>query len=99
MTRQYAMNLQNTCERLLSGYLGTDCSVCLSLSRKLKISFHVDDHVLWDMESNSACFIKYFGYYADLTAEIEKISKCVSDYRKHFDDLVWSYEHIKELEE
>lgn len=99
MTRQYAMNLENLCERLLSGYLGRDCYVHLTLSGKLNIRFGVDEYIAWDMESDSACFVKYFGFYADLIDNVANIHKCIHDHRKSFDELVWSYEHIKELEE
>ena len=39
MTKQEAIELENRCDKLMSAYLNTECSVALSLGGKFKVLF------------------------------------------------------------
>lgn len=99
MTKEEAIQLENRCDKIMSGYLGEECVVCLALSGRLKIMFNEGDYVTWNMNANNPAYINYRGFYRDLQKYVNSIKKCISDNFDIFDQLIYSYEHRKELED
>lgn len=99
MTKEEAIKLENRCDKIMSGYLGRECTVSMALSGKLKICFNDGDYITWNMSCNDVNYIHYVGFYYDLVETIGKNKECVNDNRDIFDKLIWSYEYRRELEE
>jgi len=96
MTRQEAMDLETKCDQLMSEYLRTKCNVSLALSGKFKVCFD-DNYITFDKKDMSVVYVNVHGYYSDLKVTVNFIVRCVSENRELFDKLIWSYEHISEL--
>jgi hypothetical protein len=99
MTKEEAIQLENRCDKIMSQYLGEECIVCLALSGRLKIMFNEGDYVTWNMDTNNPAYINYRGFYRDLQKYVKSIKTCISDNFDIFDQLIYSYEHRKELED
>ena len=99
MTKKEAIKLENRCDKIMSGYLGKECTVSLALSGKLKTEFNDGDFVTWNMTTNQVDYVRYIGFYNDLVETVAKIKECLDDNRDIFMNLVWSYSHRDELEE
>lgn len=98
MTKEEALRLENRCDKIMSGYLGRSCTVSLALSGKLKIEFNDGDYITWNMAGNHADYIGYVGFYSNLEDDVNAIRECISDNYDIFSNLIWSYEHRRELE-
>lgn len=98
MTKQEAIKLENKCDKLMSEYLHTECTVSMALTGKLKVKFN-GDYITLDKDFNTASYINFTGFYYDLKDCIDAIVRCVEANRALFDELIWSYEHISSLEE
>lgn len=99
MTKTEAQKLEKRCDKIMSGYLGEECTVCMALSGKLKIIFDDGDYITWSMTSDVIDYVSYCGFYCHLLQKITKVKECVDDNRDMFNQLIWSYEHRSELEE
>lgn len=99
MTKEEAINLENRCDKVMSGYLGECCTVSMSLNGKLKIEFGYGEFITFDIGNNKVIYVSYSGYYSDLLELIPKITECVNENRDIFEKLIWSYGHRRELEE
>ena len=100
MTKAEAQKLEKRCDKIMSGYLGEECTVCMALSGKLKIIFTNDESfVTLNNARNEADYINYTGFYSDLSEKISKVIECVSDNYDIFEYLIWSYENRTELED
>lgn len=99
MTKQEAAKLENRCDKIMSGYLGKECTVSMALSGKLKVEFNDGDFVTWNMEHNDVDYVRYIGFYDELTETVAKIKECLDDNRDIFMNLMWSYSHRSELED
>ena len=99
MTEAEAIELENRCDKIMSGYLGRSCTVSIALSGKLKVEFDDGDYITWKMSSNRVDYINYVGFYSDLEDDINNIQGCISENYDIFKDLMWSYGHRGELEE
>jgi hypothetical protein len=97
MTKQEACNIENMCDSTMSHYLNEECNVSMALTGKLKIQFE-DGYFTLNRDFTSADWINYTGFYDNLQDYIASAIKCVTDHRNLFDRLIWSYEHITELE-
>ena len=97
MTKQEAMELETKCDNLLIQCTGEDCKVSMALTGRLKVYFDANFIVL-NKDYKTVNYLKYTGYYEDLNEYIEKIVKCVNENKELFDQLMWSYEHNRELE-
>ena len=97
MTKQEAIELENKCDKLMSEYLKENCTISMALTGKLKVEFD-GNYITLDKKLGETCYVKYQGYYEDLTDIINKAFFCVEDNEDMFDKLIWSYEHIRELE-
>ena len=101
MTKAEAIELENRCDKIMSGYLGKSCTVSMALSgrSKLKITFGDGDYITWKMLGNHVDYINYVGPYSYLEEDIDNIQYCMNENYDIFKDLMWSYEHRGELEE
>lgn len=99
MTKQEALRLENRGDKIMSGYLGKECTVSLALTGKLKIEFNDGDYITWNMTCNDVDYVSYVGSYDYLVETISKVKECVEENRDIFELLIWSYEHRTELEE
>lgn len=97
MTNQEAIELEERCDSLMSEYLKEDCTVSLALSNRLKINFD-NNYITLNKTLDGAYYVRYVGFYEDLAEHIKTAIKCVRDNKEDFDKLIWSYEHIRELE-
>lgn len=97
MTKREAIELENKCDELMSKYLQEDCTVSMALTGKLKVGFD-GNYITIDRKLGEACYINYTGYYEDLTDIINKAIFCIEDNEDMFDKLIWSYEHMTELQ-
>lgn len=98
MTKEEAIKLEERCDELMSRCLDRSCMVSLALSGKFKIAFDDGDYITWDMDCNDASYIQYHGSYDTLVWMIEDIREIIDDNRDIFNNLIWSYEHRRELE-
>ena len=98
MTKKEAIELENKCDELMSEYLGEDCTVSMALSGRFKVKFG-DDYITLTKDIGTASYVKYHGYYSDLEEHINLIIKCIKENTDIFNKLIWSYEHIREIEE
>lgn len=99
MTKAEAMKLENRCDKIMSGYLGEECTMSMALTGRLKVMFNDGDYITWSMKHNSVDYVHHVGFYDDLVERIAKIKECLDDNRDIFAQLLWSYEHVTELEE
>lgn len=99
MTKQEALKLENRCDKIMSGYLGKPCTVSMALTGKLKVEFNDGDYITWNVVVNHIDYTSFTGFYSDLVELIPKIKECVNDNRDIFEQLMWSYDHRRELEE
>ena len=97
MTKQEAMELEIKCDKLMSKYLDNDCIVSMALSGKFKVSFE-DIYITLGKDNKSASYVKFNGYYSDLEEYINLIIRCIDENKDMFDKLIWSYEHMNEIE-
>lgn len=98
MTKQEALKLENRCDKIMSGYLGEECTVCMALTGKLKVEYS-DGYITWNMTCNEPDYVSYIGCYDDLVEAIAKIKECIDDNRDIYEQLLWSYHNRAELEE
>lgn len=96
MTKQYAIELENKCDKLMSKYMDYDCTVSMVLSGRFKVKFG-DNYITLSQDNKSALYIRFNGYYSDLEEYIDAIVRCISENKDLFDELIWSYEHLSEL--
>lgn len=99
MTKAEAIELENRCDKIMSGYLGKSCTVSMALSGKLKVEFDDGDYITWNVANNHVDYINYVGFYSHLEDDVNNIQGCISENYDIFKDLMWSYEHRRELEE
>jgi hypothetical protein len=99
MTKQEAIKLENRCDKIVSGYVGEECTVSMALSGKFKVEFNDGCYITWRMTCNEADYVYHIGYHDELVDRIAKIKECINDNRDIFEKLIWSYEHRTELEE
>lgn len=97
MTKQEAIELENKCDELMSKYLEEKCRVSLALTGKLKIEFD-GNYITINKKLKEVDYVNCVGYYGWLQYIIEKAFDCIYDHEDDFDKLIWSYEHIRELE-
>ena len=97
MTKKEAIELENKCDKLMSEYLEKECNVSLALTGKLKIEFN-GNYITLNKKLEEPDYINYNGYYEDLIDDIDKAFGCIGDNNGIFNKLIWSYEHIAELE-
>lgn len=98
MTKKEACDIERSCEELLYRYLNRPCSVSLALTGKLKISFD-DNFITLNDDYETVDFIKFFGWNGHLQDTIDTVKTCIKDNKELFNTLIWSYEHIRELED
>lgn len=98
MTKLEALELENKCDELMSAYLHTECSVSMALTGKLKVEFN-GDYITLTKDYKDASYINFTGFYFDLKDCIDAVIRCVDANRALFDELMWSYENISNLEE
>jgi len=98
MTRKEAMELEEKVDKLFTEALDEDCAFSLSLSNKIRISF--DGNVICLNRNNSSVdWVNFQGFYSDLQHYINEAIECVERNKDIIDQLLWSYDHITELED
>lgn len=98
MTKQEASEIENICDKLMSYYLKEECTMSMALTGRLKVEFD-GNFITINKPFGNVDYVRYVGYYSDLQEYIEKIQLCLQENKGIFDKLMWSYEHISELEE
>lgn len=98
MTKQEAMDLENKCDALMCKYVQEDCQVSMALNGRLKVYFD-DGFVTLEHDYKTVHYLKFTGFRDVLEDYISKIVKCIEENRGDFEKLMWSYEHVRELEE
>ena len=98
MTRKEAMELEKDVEELFKEALGIDCKVSLALSNKLRISFE-GGFICLKLDASDADWVSYTGWYSDLQEYIFNALNYMKINKELIDKLIWSYEHITELED
>lgn len=97
MTKEYALELEERCDKLMSEYLHDVCTVSMALTGRLKVEFN-GDFITLNKDYTDASYINFCGDYSDLKDCIDAIVKCVEANAALFNELMWSYSHISELE-
>ena len=98
MTKQEAIDLETLCEAYLKEEFNCDLNISMNLTGRLKLEYD-DNFIVIDKDFSRITYINYTGNYEDLIDDCNKFIKCVNEYKERFQQLVWSYEHINELEE
>lgn len=100
MTKKEAVELQEQVEKELSEIVGDDCIISLALTNKLKICFkeHID-MICLNLDASGVDWISWCGWYDDLKHIIENALGYMRENKNIIDKLIWSYEHITELED
>lgn len=98
MTKEEASKLENRCDKIMSGYLGKECTVSMALTGKLKVCFNDGDYITWNVTTNNVDYVRFVGFYDELVENVGKIKECIDDNRDIFEKLLWSYSHQYELE-
>lgn len=98
MTKQEAQELETLCDSLMSHYLQEHAGVSLALSGKLRVDFE-DGFINISSNFKDIDYIRFVGFYSDLQEYIEKAITCINDNKGIFMKLLWSYDHMSELEE
>ena len=97
MTQKEAYDLQLLCESYLSKKLGEDVQLSLALSGKIKVSIEAGDSFTLTKDMKEIEYIDYTGWIDSLKDICNIIIKCVNDNRERFEQLLWSYQNIKNL--
>ena len=98
MTREEAMELEKEVDKLFTLALGEECECSLNLAGKLRISFN-ENSICIRPSDGYIDWIKYEGFHDDLAKYYAKILQCHIDNKEIINKLVWSYEHVTELED
>lgn len=98
MTKKEAMELEIKCDKLMSEYLNIDCTVGLALTGRFKVIIE-DDYIILEKNKKTVSYIKFQGEYSELEEYISSIIKCIEDNKELFDKLIWSYNHMNEINE
>lgn len=99
MTREEAKVLELACDKLLSDAVGENCSVSMALAGHLRIRFGENNMTISKHDLFTVEWINYTGDFTVLLDEIDVIQKTIQENIESFKRLMWSYEHIRELEE
>ena len=102
MTESEAIELQTKIEKELSTRLGEGCEVSLSLSGGLKVSLiESDGYIIFDHQYplEEVSYVRWNWYFDALLEAIEVIKDYFKERGEEIYQLIWSYEHYRELEE
>lgn len=98
MTKAEAIKLEKEVDKLFTLALGEDCECSLNLAGRLKISFN-GNMICMRPSDGAIDWVRYEGFYDELAEYIAKILECKADNKEMIDKLIWSYEHVTELED
>lgn len=97
MTNIEAIELENKCDELMTKAIGEECSISMAMTGRLKVNFG-DNYISLTKDFRGASYVKFHGYYVDLSDYITNACMCIADNKELFDKLIWSYENRNELE-
>ena len=98
MTKKEAMDLENKCDNLMCAYVQEDCQVSMALNGRMKVYFD-GGFITLEKDHKTVHYLSYTGMRSDLDECVSNITKCIEENREDFEQLMWSYEHVRELEE
>lgn len=98
MTREEARALELACDKLLSDATEEHCSVSMALAGHLRIQFGENNMTISKHDLLTVEWVNYNGDFTALLDEIDVIQKTIQENNRLFKRLMWSYEHIRELE-
>ena len=102
MTKSEAIELQTKIEKELSIRLGESCEVSLALSGGLKVFLvESDGYIIFDHQYplEEVSYVRWDWYFDALLEAIEVIKDYFKGRGEEIYQLIWSYEHRRELEE
>ncbi len=99
MKREEAKTLELACDKLLSDVTEEHCNVSMALARHLRIQFGENNMTISKHDLFTVEWVNYNGDFTVLLDEIDVIQKTIQENNRLFKRLMWSYEHIRELEE
>ncbi len=99
MKREEAKTLELACDKLLSDVTEEHCNVSMALGRHLRIQFGENNMTISKHDLFTVEWVNYNGDFTVLLDEIDVIQKTIQENNRLFKRLMWSYEHIRELEE
>jgi len=97
MTNNEAVELENTCDELMTKAISEECNVSMAMTGRLKVNFG-DNYFSLNSDYANASYVKFHGDYFGLLNVIEMACCCISENKELFDKLIWSYENRSKLE-
>lgn len=98
MTREEACNLESLVDKKFSEALDEDCKCSFTLSGKFSIAFD-NNNLCLERDGSSVGYIGFVGWYGDLKHHVDDALRCFKENGELINKLIWSYEHIAELED
>lgn len=98
MTKKEAISIERTCDQLLSDNTGFKCSCSMALNGHLKINIDKYLMLISKHDLHTLTYFSYEGFYEDFDDILTKIQRVIDENRVLFERLMWSYEHIADLE-
>ena len=99
MTKKEALELESKCDNLLSEATGYDCSVSQALGGNLRIQFGENNISLSKYDLDTMEWVHYIGDYGELQSFINYARFSIQKNKELFEELMWSYSNVRELEE
>ena len=99
MTKKEALELESKCDNLLSEATGHDCSVSQALGGNLRIQFGENNISLSKYDLDTPEWVHYIGDYGGLQSFIISAQVAIRKNKELFENLMWRYTNVRELEE
>lgn len=99
MTKTEAMEIEKKCDQLATEVLGEKCKISFNLAGNFNFNLGNYGSLSIKPDGSVVDWIQYTGFYGDLIEFADKALECIKDNQKLFQQLKWSYEHVKELED
>lgn len=99
MTKKEALELEEKCDNLFSEVTGYTCIVSQALGGNLRIQFGENNITINKYDLDTPEWVHYIGDYSELQSFIISVRVTIRKNKKLFENLMWSYENIRGLEE
>ena len=99
MTRNEAYEIEEKVDRAFSSSVGEKCRCSFTLSGRLQVSIGKDAEFCLSRDKTTIEWVSFVGFYDYLKSYIDSILLCAHSNSDLIDQLIWSYEHVTELED
>ena len=97
MTKSEALALQTKCETYFDGLYGYEAKLSMNLRGNLAI--HLGEHLFTFDEDGDVVYFKFAGDWDEAECIKKEIKNIYLENKQELRELLWSYEHIRELED